>query len=201
MPVGEEDMEVEPDHVYVMPPDQNMAFSDGTLKLTPRTQTPGRAMPIDHFFRSVAEDRGSTAIGVILSGTGSDGTLGLAAWNRAQPFSTSFLRGHAVGRCGCEMSAPILDQPFIAVADGHVEEIDRYRGDDRPIRTVNIVQGKQRVGDRDIWFDEADPIVGERRLRGGGYGLLRLGTEVLHHGDSPLQKITHRRHESSIFGE
>jgi len=76
MPVGEEDMEVEPDHVYVMPPDQNMAFSDGTLKLTPRTQTPGRAMPIDHFFRSVAEDRGSTAIGVILSGTGSGGTLG-----------------------------------------------------------------------------------------------------------------------------
>ena len=39
-------------------------------------------MPIDHFFRSVAEDQGSTAIGVILSGTGSDGTLGLAAWNR-----------------------------------------------------------------------------------------------------------------------
>src|SRR5260370_39924833 len=46
-----------------------------------RTQTPGHAMPIDHFFRSVAEDQGSTAIGVILSGTGSDGTLGLAAWN------------------------------------------------------------------------------------------------------------------------
>ena len=41
-----------------------------------RTQTPGHAMPIDHFFRSVAEDQGSTAIGVILSGTGSGGTLG-----------------------------------------------------------------------------------------------------------------------------
>ncbi len=83
MPVSEakEDMEVEPDHVYVIPPNQNMAISDGTLKLTPRTQTPGHAMPIDHFFRSVAEDQGSTAIGVILSGTGSDGTLGLAAWN------------------------------------------------------------------------------------------------------------------------
>ena len=77
MPVSEakEDMEVEPDHVYdvyVIPPNQNMAISDGTLKLTPRTQTPGHAMPIDHFFRSVAEDQGSTAIGVILSRTSSD---------------------------------------------------------------------------------------------------------------------------------
>ena len=37
-----------------------MAISDGTLKLTPRTQTPGHAMTIDHFLRSVAEDQGST---------------------------------------------------------------------------------------------------------------------------------------------
>src|SRR5260370_15789258 len=77
-----------------------------------RTQTPGHAMPIDHFFRSVAEDQGSTAIGVILSGTGSGGTLGLAAWNRAQAFSTLFSRGHAIGRCGGEVFAPILDQPL-----------------------------------------------------------------------------------------
>jgi PAS domain S-box-containing protein len=81
MPVSEakEDMEVKPNHVYVIPPNQNMAISDGTLKLTPRTEARGHAMPIDHFFRSIAEDQGNTAIGVILSGTGSDGTLGLAA--------------------------------------------------------------------------------------------------------------------------
>lgn len=81
MPVSEaeEHMEVEPNHVYVIPPNQNMAISGGTLKLTPRTETRGQSMPIDHFLRSLAEDQGSTAIGVILSGTGSDGTLGLAA--------------------------------------------------------------------------------------------------------------------------
>src|SRR5438309_3232325 len=101
----------------------------------------------------------------------------------------------------CEMRAPIFDQPLIAVAAGHVEKVDRDRRDDRPIRTVDIAHGKERVGNCDVRFDKADPIVGERRLRGGGYDLLRLGTEVLHHGDSPLQKITHRRHESSIFGE
>jgi hypothetical protein len=109
--------------------------------------------------------------------------------------------GHAIGRRGCEMRAPILDQPLIAVAARHVEKVDRDRRDDRPIRTLDIVHGKESVGNCDVRFDKADPIVGERRLRGGGYGLLRLGTEVLHHGDSPLQKITHRRHESSIFGE
>jgi CheB methylesterase len=72
-------------------------------------------MAIDHFFRSVAEDQGSTAIGVILSGTGSDGTLGLAASNRAQAISTLFSRGHAIGRRGRKMRAPILDQPLTTV--------------------------------------------------------------------------------------
>jgi hypothetical protein len=55
------------------------------------------------------------------------------------------------------MRAPILDQPVIALMDGHEEKIDRYRGNDLPIRTVDIMQGKERIGDRDIGFDEADP--------------------------------------------
>ena len=99
------------------------------------------------------------------------------------------------------MRAPILDQPSISVADGHVEKDDRYRGDDGPIWTVGIVDGKKRVDDRDIAFDEADAVVGECRLRGAVDGLLRLGTEVLHHCDPPLQKVAPRRHEGSIFGE
>src|SRR5207245_344924 len=51
----------------------------GILRLTPLTETRGHHMPIDRFLRSLAEDKGSNAIGVILSGTASDGTLGLAA--------------------------------------------------------------------------------------------------------------------------
>ncbi len=98
------------------------------------------------------------------------------------------------------MCAPILDQPFIAVADGHIEKVDRYHGDNRPIWTVDIAHGKQRVNDRNIGFDEADPVVRERRLRSAVDGLLRLRTEVLHHCDPPLQKVT-LRHEGSIFGE
>src|SRR5216684_4999614 len=70
---------VEPNHVYVIPPNVDMTISQGILQLTPRTETRGHHMPIDRFLRSLAEDQRSNAIGVILSGTASDGTLGLAA--------------------------------------------------------------------------------------------------------------------------
>ncbi|PYX09635.1 MAG: hypothetical protein DMG85_09220 [Acidobacteria bacterium] len=70
---------VEPNHVYVIPPNVDMTISQGILRLTPRTETRGHHMPIDRFLRSLAEDQRSNAIGIILSGTASDGTLGLAA--------------------------------------------------------------------------------------------------------------------------
>jgi two-component system CheB/CheR fusion protein len=72
-------MEVEPDHIYVIPPNRNMAIFHKTLQLSLPTDPRGIRMPIDFFFRSLAEDRGEKAICVILSGTGSDGTLGLRA--------------------------------------------------------------------------------------------------------------------------
>src|SRR3979411_2096836 len=70
---------VEPNYVYVIPPNVDMIISRGILRLTPRTETCGHHMPIDRFLRSLAEDQRSNAIGIILSGTASDGTLGLAA--------------------------------------------------------------------------------------------------------------------------
>jgi hypothetical protein len=48
------------------------------------------------------------------------------------------------------MRASILDQPSITVTGGHVEEVDRDHRDDRPIRTVDTVQGEDRIDDRDI---------------------------------------------------
>src|SRR6266852_1094004 len=70
---------VEHNHVYVIPPNVDMFISQGLLRLMARTEARGHHMPIDGFLRSLAEDQGSNAIGVILSGTASDGTLGLAA--------------------------------------------------------------------------------------------------------------------------
>jgi two-component system CheB/CheR fusion protein len=70
---------VGPNHVYVIPPNVDMIIAQGILRITPRTETRGHHMPIDRFLRSLAEDQRSNAIGIILSGTASDGTLGLAA--------------------------------------------------------------------------------------------------------------------------
>src|SRR5947199_7794001 len=70
---------VEPGHVYVMPSNARMTIAGRVLNLAPRSEDRGPHMPIDHFLRSLAEDLGSRAIGVILSGTASDGALGLKA--------------------------------------------------------------------------------------------------------------------------
>ena len=68
---------VAPDHVYVIPPNASMTISDHTLHLGPREESHGAHMSVDHFMRSLAEQKGNRAIGVILSGSGSDGTLGM----------------------------------------------------------------------------------------------------------------------------
>jgi two-component system, chemotaxis family, CheB/CheR fusion protein len=80
MPVSEVDGETraEANHVYVIPPKRNLGISDGVLHTLPRPDG-GRNMPIDSFLRALAEERGSKALGVIMSGTASDGTLGLQA--------------------------------------------------------------------------------------------------------------------------
>ena len=69
---------LQPDHVYVIPPNHELVIDHSALRLTSRERAHG-SISIDIFFRSLASDQGKNAIGVILSGTGSDGTLGLAA--------------------------------------------------------------------------------------------------------------------------
>jgi two-component system CheB/CheR fusion protein len=70
---------VEPDNVYVIPPNTEMAIRHGLLHLMPREEARGQHMPVDTFFRSLAEDRRDYAIAVIMSGTGSDGSQGVRA--------------------------------------------------------------------------------------------------------------------------
>ncbi len=81
MPVREvqDGMTVEPDHVYVIPPNTALAVFHGKLRLLPRGETHTQHMPVDFFFRSLAEDQEQSAVGIILSGTGSDGSLGIRA--------------------------------------------------------------------------------------------------------------------------
>lgn len=70
---------VEPNCVYVIPPDRDMSILHGVLHLFKPAEPRGLRLPIDYFFRSLAEDCRERAIGVILSGMGSDGTLGVRA--------------------------------------------------------------------------------------------------------------------------
>jgi two-component system, chemotaxis family, CheB/CheR fusion protein len=72
-------MTVEPDCAYIIPPNHDMAFMGGVLHLLEPTSPRGLRLPIDFFFRSLAQDQRERAIGVVLSGTGSDGTLGARA--------------------------------------------------------------------------------------------------------------------------
>ncbi len=72
-------MRVEPDRVYVIPPNTNMTIRAGLLRLAPRSEHAGLQRPIDDFSAALAEEQGSGSIGVVLSGTGSDGTYGLKA--------------------------------------------------------------------------------------------------------------------------
>jgi two-component system CheB/CheR fusion protein len=80
MPVSEvtDGVKVAPNHIYVIPPNKLMSIDDHRLRLSPREMSRGGYMPIDHFMRGLAEALGNRAIGVILSGTGSDGMLGMA---------------------------------------------------------------------------------------------------------------------------
>jgi two-component system, chemotaxis family, CheB/CheR fusion protein len=75
----EDGQDVEPDRVYVIPPGMDVSILHGRLYLMPLSQPRGLNLPIDGFFRSLAADREQRSIGVVLSGMGSDGTLGLRA--------------------------------------------------------------------------------------------------------------------------
>lgn len=70
---------IEPGHVYVTPHDHDLTVRGGVLHTTPPTIVRGMRLPVDEFLRTLAIDRQQHAVGVILSGMGSDGTLGLRA--------------------------------------------------------------------------------------------------------------------------
>ena len=75
----EDGMVVQPNCAYIIPPGHDMAFLNGTLQLLEPMEPRGQRLSIDFFFRSLAQDQHERAIGIVLSGTGSDGTLGVRA--------------------------------------------------------------------------------------------------------------------------
>ncbi|MBU1690179.1 MAG: PAS domain-containing protein [Gammaproteobacteria bacterium] len=113
MPVAEiaDGTRIEPNHVYVMPPNFSLALLHGVLHLMPRPDGLGKHLPIDDFLNTLAEDRHSNAIGVILSGTASDGTLGMKA--------IKFAGGITFAQS--EDSAEYDGMPHSVIAAGHAD--------------------------------------------------------------------------------
>ena len=78
-----EAVDVEAGHVYVIPPNRNLLAADGRLVLEPIEAERVRRRPVDHFFRTLAEAYGARAVGVVLSGTGANGSVGVRALKEA----------------------------------------------------------------------------------------------------------------------
>jgi len=102
---------VEPNHVYIIPPNTELGILHRVLHLLPRSKSASPPLPIDAFMRSLAEDQGSMAIGVILSGGASDGTLGLKCIKAAG--GLTFAQDEA--------SAKYSSMPHSAIAAGCID--------------------------------------------------------------------------------
>ena len=76
---AEDNTTVLPNHVYIIPPNATLTIKDSILSVVPPDEPRGHRTPIDSLFRSLAEDCGENAVCIMLSGTGTDGTLGLIA--------------------------------------------------------------------------------------------------------------------------
>jgi two-component system CheB/CheR fusion protein len=79
--VVEDGMRIEPDHIYLLPPRKEMSIRGRQLMLTDKPH--GLSLPIDLFFRSLAQDVGHDAVAIVLSGSGSDGSRGIVDIKRA----------------------------------------------------------------------------------------------------------------------
>lgn len=112
MPVlqAQHQLAVEANHLYIIPPDNDLEIVDGRLSLLPRRVHPH--MPIDQFFVSLANRQKDRAIGVVLSGMDGDGTLGLKAIKVAGGISLVQ-----------DNSALYTDMPHSAVAEGVVDKV------------------------------------------------------------------------------
>ena len=77
--MAEDQLKIEPDHLYIIPPDKQLTIEDGLIVVSPRPSLTYRHMPVNVFFKSLAEKYQESAIGIVLSGTDSDGAIGSKA--------------------------------------------------------------------------------------------------------------------------
>jgi two-component system CheB/CheR fusion protein len=174
-------MTLEADHVYVIPPNANMSISSRTLKLGPRTESRGVHMSVDNFMRSLAEQHGNRAIGVILSGSGSDGTSGLAEI-QAQG-GVTFAQDEA--------SAKYDAMPRSAIAAGNVDYVLPPKGIARELARIARHPYVTRAGSR----ESTDIVPAESTGLNTIFQLLRrsTGVDFTHYRQTTILRRMQRR--------
>jgi two-component system CheB/CheR fusion protein len=172
---------VQPEHIYVIPPNVTMVLKNGKLRLDARVLTRGRHLPLDLFLRSLAEERGNRAIGVILSGTASDGTEGARAIKAAG----------GIMLAQDEKSAKYAGMPHNAVSSGCIDFV---------MPPAAIAEELVRLGQRSYLSAEpkADPASGPRLMTTDMEFLLALlrdatGVDFTHYKQTTLQRRIRRR--------
>ena len=181
MPVSQaaDGTKVEPNHVYVIPPNTHLAILHGVLHLMRLPETRTRQVGVDYFLRSLAEDQGSRAIGIILSGTASDGALGLKAIKAADGITFAEDPG----------SARYSGMPQAAVDTGCVDFILAPAAMARELARVGRCTDGERHGDAILAHD------GDAEYLNKIFILLRLrtGVDFTHYKHTTIQRRIGRR--------
>jgi len=168
MPIvlAQDEMQIVPNHVYLMPPRKEMTVRNGLLWLTDKDPSTALTRPIDLFFRSLAQDAGPRAIAVVLSGSGSDGSRALQEIKAAG--------GLVIVET--PESAKFDGMPISAIATGTADHVCAPRGVASAILNRSTSEGATRT---DVPLDET-PMAGIlRRLRdtyGIDFNLYKEGT-------------------------
>ena len=156
---AEDDLPLRPNAIYLIPPRKEMIISDGRLLLTDSDPEKSLNLPIDVFFRALAQDYGNRAIGVVLSGTGSDGSRGIR----------DIHKGGGLVIAQDSQSAKFDGMPRASQATGHVD----FVLPPEKMSDVILDYVKQRPGRGD---DAADTAAGDEDQRYGKiFRLLRQG--------------------------
>ncbi|AFY95347.1 CheR family methyltransferase [Chamaesiphon minutus] len=182
MPVCEAQhgMVVQPNQVYIIPPNTKMILWEGKLQLSPREKIFGKYMPGDAFFTSLAAARGHKAIAVVLSGGDGDGSLGLTAIKAAG----------GVTFAQCEGTAKFDSMPNTAVATGNVDFI---------FPPTRIAQELVTLSRNSVWTS-SPPLIASTAIAPSYalatiFGLLRstTGVDFSHYKSKTLDRRIQRR--------
>lgn len=166
--VGERTL-IQPNSIYIIPPNKDMSIYHGTLHLFEPSAPRGQRLPIDFFFRSLADDQQEQSIGVILSGMGTDGTLGLAAIKE---------RG-GVGFVQEPASAKFDSMPKSAIAAGLADVVAPV--EELPARIFAYLQHKP-------YFGSSEPVHSDKTESSMDKIMILLRTKTGH--DFSLYKKT-----------